>query len=248
MYHKNQAILAFFLFFSSFLITAAHAQQPACAIDDRLCILETIVQTAETIDNTAWKDQTLREVAKTYAFEGEFKKALALITQIKTPDTQALTIRGIGFVLAEQTKSIKEKKSMFNELRIEAEKIEHPPSYAIALTYIAMAQALAGDNEGAWQTAADMKNAALKHKAYAETAEIQAEQGDYKSAKTSIEKIENIAFKNKAYGIVSKILANKDLFTEAYKAAKQITNPYKKAQSLQYILDQHKPRDTIKEQ
>lgn len=243
MYHKKIGLLALFFVF---LPNTGHSQIGTCEIKDRGCILEQIVKTSEDIENAAWKDQTLREAAKTYASDSQFDMALSLIEKIETPDTKALTIRGIGMALASLEFSEEEKTDIFNKLRIEAEKIEHPPSYAITLTYIAMSQAFAGDNEGAWKTASDMENAALRHKAYGETAEIQAEKGDYKSAQISIEKIDSAAFKNKAYTIVSKILADKELFLDAYESAKRITNPYKRAQSLQYILDIQKPRETKK--
>ncbi len=247
MYHKSPKVLGFF--FALSLISTPHiakAQQTVCEIKNRECILKQITATAATIENAAWKDQTLREVAKTYASDGMFKEALALIPSIETPDTQALTIRGIGMALAPQGHSAEELTDMFSRLRIEAEKIEHPPSYAIALTYIAMGQAFAGDNEGAWKTASDMENAALRHKAYGETAEIQADKGDFESAQTSIEKIESAAFRNKAYTIISKIFADKQMYQDAYNASLRITNPYKQSQSLQYILDAEKPRDVKK--
>lgn len=234
MYHKTFTILSLFFVFIS---GTSHAQMPNCEVKDRLCLLEQIVTQADTIENVAWKDQTLREAAKTYASDGEFDKALSLIEKIQTPDTKALTIRGIGMGIASLEFTTDKMTEMFRKLRIESEKISHPPSHAIALTYIAMAQAFAGDNEGAWKTAGDMENAALRHKAYGETAEIQAEKGDYESARTSIEKIESAAFQNKAYSIVSKILADKKMFKESYESAKRITNPYKQTLSLQYILD-----------
>jgi hypothetical protein len=109
-----------------------------------------------------------------------------------------------------------------------------------------MAQAFAGDDEGAWATAADMENDALRHKAYGETAEVQAEKGNHEAAMTSISKIESLAYRNKSYSLVSKILADQGLYDEAVVAANPISNAYKKANALQYILDKQKPRDEIK--
>lgn len=245
MYHKITKFLPFFLLFVMNIASSQYAlaQKENCVPEDRECILRHMVITAADIDNKKWKDQTYREIAKTYAFDGHFDKATALLNKITTPDTKALTIRGIGMAIAPQSHKKESLNKMFVTLRDEAEKITHPPSYAIALTYIAMAQAFAGDNKGAWITANDMKNDALRHKAYGETAEIQAEKGDFKSAKISIEKIESLAFRNKAFSTVSKILAGKKLYKDAYNAAQSITNPYKKTQSLQYILDTQKPRD-----
>jgi hypothetical protein len=220
---------------------------PACGKENRTCVLEQIEQTALAIDNKSWRDQTLRELAKTYAFEGNTDKAIELVSKIQTPDTQALTIRGIGMAAAGNKLAKEQYDALFTKLRATAETITHAPSYAIALTYIAMAQAFAKDNEGAWKTAGDMKNEALRHKAFAETAEIQAEQGDFKAAMHSIEQIGSEAFRNKAYNVVSKILADKKLYQEALEGASKITNAYKKSETLQYILDAQKPREVKKE-
>ena len=168
---------------------------------------------------------------------------MALLDKIQNPDTKALTIRGIGMASAGQDISEEQHAALFESLRAHAEKIDHPPSYAIALTYIAMAQAFAGDNEGAWKTASDMENDALRHKAYGETAEIQAEKGDFTSAMKSIGFIESAAFRNKAYAIVSKLLADQEHFQNAFDAAAKITNSYKKAQAIQNVLNTQKPQD-----
>ena len=218
-------------------------QTASCTLRDRLCVMREIEATAANIDNESWRDQTLRELAKTYAFEGDLDKAISFIGQIKTPDTQAMTIRGIGMAAADNRLSAQEYSALFTKLRQEAEKIKHPPSYAIALTYIAMAQAFAGQNEGAWATAKDMENDALRHKAFGETAEIQAEKGDFDAAMKSIGFISSDAYKNKSYALVSKILADQDLLEAALKSAEKITNPYKKAEALQYVLDKQKPRE-----
>lgn len=218
-----------------------------CALENRACIIQALQSSATQIDNPAWRDQTYREIAKTMAFEGDVDSAIALISKIETPDTQAMTIRGIGMAVADNNLKPEEEQQVFVKLREEAEKIQHAPSYAIALTYIAMAQAFAGDNEGAWKTASDMENEALRHKAYAETAEIQAEKGDFEAAMKSIGLIGSAAFQNKAYGTISKILADSGRLAEALKAAEAVTNAYKKAQALQHVLDVQKPRELAHE-
>lgn len=217
-----------------------------CAIEDRACVLSAIEAEAAKIENTSWRDQTYRELAKTKAFEGDMDGAMAVIDKIETPDTQAMTIRGIGMAVADLKMPPAEYASIFSKLRAKAESIEHPPSYAIALTYIAMSQAFAGDNEGAWKTASEMENDALQHKAYGETAEIQAESGDFKAAMKSIGFIDSLAFRNKAYAIVTKILADQGLFAEALQSAMKIDNAYKKSSAMQYVLDKQKPRDVKK--
>lgn len=218
---------------------AAENNQPSatCSASDKICILGEIGKQAALLENKTEKDQTLRELAKSYAHEGQIEKAVAQIPKIQTPDTQAMTIRGIGMALADLHWPADKQVAAFETLRAEAEKIKHPPSHAIALTYIAMAQAFAGDDEGAWKTAASMENASLRHKAFGETAEIQAEKGAFAKAKTSLGKIDDPTYRNKAFRNVSKILADKGLYEQSYEAALQIANPYLKALALQYLVD-----------
>lgn len=224
------------------LDSQASAPEP-CATHDRSCIIETLYASAGKIERAEWRDQVYRELAKTLAFDGDIESAVIIIEKIQSNDTKAMTIRGIGMTLAD-SKPPKEKYDAAIELlRGAAEKIKDPPSYAIALTYIAMSQAFAGDNEGAWATAGSMKNDALRHKAYGETAEIQAENGDFNSAMRSIELIQNGPYQNKSLTTVTKILADRQMLGEASQAARAITDPYMQAESLQYILDTQKPRD-----
>lgn len=214
--------------------------QAICGIDNRGCVLKNLRATAKQIEKDEWRDQTLRELAKSYAADGYLDVAISIINDIKTPDTQAMTIRGIGMEIAKLSLPDTQRDAAFVKLRAAAEKIGHPPSYAIALTYIAMGQAFAGDDAGAWKTAGEMENEALRHKAYGETAEIQAEKGNDSAAMHSIGLIKDEAYRNKAYGTISKILADRGLLDQSYKAALAIKNPYLKSQSLQYMLDKQK--------
>lgn len=243
MYHTKTFFLLIFLAQSLIFSTSAWAEQQNCTIEQRLCVIKSMEAEAALIDNTAWRDQTYREIAKTLAFEGKTDDAIALIDKIETPDTKAMTIRGIGMAAADRQYTQDQYNVIFKKLRAKAELIKHPPSYAIALTYIAMAQAFAKDDEGAWKTASEMEKDSLRHKAYGETAEIQAERGDFEAAHKSIEFIDSLAYRNKAYTTVAKILADKGHLDLAYKMAQDITNPYKKTEALQYILDAQKPRD-----
>lgn len=236
---KKAVIMTFVLCAAT---AAAHAQD--CAVQNRLCVLEMLGSTAAAIENDSWRDQTYRELAKTKAFDGDMDGAIALIEKIVTPDTKAMTIRGIGMTLADKKLPKKDQDAVFVKLREAAEKITHPPSYAIALTYIAMAQAFAEDDEGAWATAASMKNDALRHKAYGETAEIQAEAGHFDAAMKSVGLIDSESYRNKALLTVAKLLADHEYFAESLKASSTITNPYEKAAGLQYVLDAQKPRET----
>ncbi|PJB69130.1 MAG: hypothetical protein CO093_11195 [Alphaproteobacteria bacterium CG_4_9_14_3_um_filter_47_13] len=222
-----------------FLISfPAYAQEKevSCAGEDKGCLLRQLENVTGQITDQNWKDQTYRELAKLLANEMQENNAIALIGKIEHPDTKAMTIRGIGMAAAQQKRSKEEYKSLFTKLRTEAEKIDHPPSYAIALTYIAMAQAFAGDDDGAMKTASDMENEALRNKAYGESAEIQAEHGRFDQAMKSIAAINSGAFRDKAHRTISKILTNRKKYNEALASANAIENAYQKAQSLLYIL------------
>lgn len=243
----NMKTLVLLAFSVSCVFAVLPARAAECSVEDRACVTQSLLKAAGTIENAAWRDQTYRELAKTMAFDGDADGAISLIEKIETPDTKAMTIRGIGMAAADNKLTAEQYVEIFGKLRIAAEKITHPPSYAIALTYIAMAQAFAGDHDGAWKTAGEMENEALRNKAYAETAEIQAEQGDFDTVMKSIGFINSTAFQNKSYRVVSKILADKGKLAEALKAAQAITNSYTQAQALQYVLDVQKPREIAHE-
>ncbi|HCQ71147.1 MAG: hypothetical protein CL570_01370 [Alphaproteobacteria bacterium] len=225
------------------LIFPAHRAAAACVASDRACVIRDLIKTAEKIEKDHWRDQTYREIAKTLAAEGRYDDAINFIDKVGNPDTKAMTIRGIGMTAAEHGISADDYNTLFQALHSKAADIEHPPSHAIALTYIAMVQAFANDDKGAWKTAGSMDNDALRNKAYGETAEIQAERGKYAQAMQSIKQINSESFKNKAFSITSKIFADDGHYDHALGAAEGITNTYKRARALQYILDQQKPRE-----
>lgn len=241
----TRLVLVFASMMGSLLFS--HAQvwaqsPPVCAAQDRPCLLGLLQTQAALIDNTDWRDQTYRELAKTRAFDGDMAGAVAIIPLIVSPDTKALTIRGIGMAAAENHATPEILANLFASLHEQAAAIMHEPSRAIALTYIAMAQAFAGDDEGAWTTAAGMTNEALRHKAYGETAEIQAEHGRAAAATESINRITSDAYKIKALTTVSGIFAHKGDYDSAFALAMAIGNPYRCAMALQTILDAQKPR------
>lgn len=227
--------IAAFLFLS--LSGASFAQTAACDVSQKTCVIETLLKEAEKIENVSWQSQTYREAAKTLAGLGLTDQAIALVDLIKSPDTQALTIRGIGMAAAGLGLSPEDEAKVFKQLRAKADTIVHPPSFAIALTYIAMAQAFGEDDDGAWKTASEMKNDALRNKAYGETAEIQAEFGKFDAAMKSISFINTSSFRNKAYETVSQILSDHGYYQHAYDAAQPISNAYKKAEAVQYLLN-----------
>lgn len=200
--------------------------------------MEEVKTNAAQIEQKSWRDKIYRELAKSYTYEGEEAKAIALIDLIETPDTQAMAIRGIGMAAANKKWVNKERyESLFKTLTAKADKITHLPSQGIAYTYIAMAQAFAGDDDGAFETAKSMQNDALQNKAFGESAEIQAERKDYDAAMKSIEQIQSLAFRNKAYGIVANIFTKEGELEKAYNTASKIDNAYAKAQAYQNIIN-----------
>lgn len=215
----------------------ADDKTPNCAAMDRPCLMKQIEALAPSIEKTEWKDQTLRELAKTYSYEGQTDKAIALIERIDTPDTKAMTIRGIGMAAASLKWDQSRYRMLFTKLTEESNKISHTPSRGIALTYVAMAQAFAGDDSGARATAATMENVALRNKAYGETAEIQAERGDLKNALLSLAALDSPAYRNKAYDTVSRLFLEKAMVEESYVCANKIDNSYLRAKSIQRILN-----------
>ncbi len=215
----------------------AQTKSASCAPMDRPCLMKQIEELAPNVDKDEWRDQTYRELAKTYAYEGETGKAIALIGKIKSADTKAMTIRGIGMAAASMKWDKAKYDSLFEQLAAEAKNINHPPSQGIAYTYIAMAQAFAGDNDGARKTASGMENAALRNKAYGETAEIQAERGDLANVVKTLAAVDSQPYRSKAYDTVSRIFLDKAMIAEAYTCANSVDNAYLKAKSIQRILN-----------
>ncbi len=210
---------------------------PTCTAMDRPCLMKQIETLTPNIEQQDWRDQTYRELAKTYTYEDQPGKAIALIEKIKNNDTKAMTIRGIGMAAASLKWPKQRYDGLFTQLSAEAKKITHPPSQGIAYTYIAMSQAFAGDDDGARKTAAAMENPALRNKAYGETAEIEAERGDITNVLKSIAAIDSSPYRNKAYDTVSRIFLDKAFVEHAYTAANKIDNAYLKAKSIQRILN-----------
>lgn len=242
-------IIFLFLALSTGLL--AFGAQAACtSAADRNCITAKIIEDAIATREEVWRDQMLRDVAASLTYDGQEDKAISLIAQIKNPDTKAMTIRIIGMAAALYgNKSEDHLKLTFEKLAKIAVTIPQPDANAIAFTYIAMSQAFAGMDEAAWLTASKMENAALRFKAYAETAEIQAERGDLPAAMKSIGFIQSAAYKNKAYQKVAQILIKKGQLDDALQSAIAIDNPTKRAQTLQELLkaQEEKTRGTRKD-
>lgn len=218
----------------------------SCGPADTPCLLSQLENLSGQIAEKDWRDQTYREIAKLYAAQGNTAQALSLIPKIQSDDTKALTIRGIGMAASKLNLKPEDLTRLFTDLRKEADKIAQPPSQAIALTYIAMAQAKAKDDAGALATAQSMTNAALRHKALGESAEIQANRGDLAAALQSLAAIDDLSFRNKANAKVARAFADNKQFDNALKAADKIeTNAYEKSQALLYILAKQITPDEI---
>ena len=240
-FHYSAALAAITMLVAGcFIANGAMAQdekpQKTCAATNVDCLLPELEALTGKVTEQAWRDQTYRELAKLYMARHLTAQALALIPKIETPDTRAMTIRGIGMQAAGMNLPAEELKALFTALRAEADKIDHPPSQGIALTYIAMAQSFAGDDEGAYATAKSMTNDALRHKAFGENAEIQAGRGDLKAALESLAAIDSVSFRDKAHNTVAKIFADRKLFDDALATAGKIGNDYQKSQAILYIL------------
>lgn len=223
------------------------AKKPASACtaaEDRDCILNAWEKTADKIDDEKWRDISYRELAKTLAADNKLDVAQSIIGKIKNPDTQALAIRGIGYAAAYNKLTDEAYTDLFSDLSVIARNIAHIPSQEIAFTYIAMSQALAGQNEAAYKTAAAMTNQSLRNKAYGEIGEIYANKGDITGALLSESKIDSDAYRNKSQLILAKIFANKNMFNEALQMTSEITNPVLKAEGYQFILTKQKPPAT----
>lgn len=230
------------LFFAALIFLtpfqAVSAQDKACDVHDTPCLFTMIEIEAAKITEGRWRDHAYRDLAVSKAVAADYDGAVALISRIDNADTQAMTVRAVGMAVAIHPNLPDDTYRMiFDKLDKAAAAINDAGAKDIAYTYIAMAQAFAGLDKDAANTAHGMSNPALKHKAFAETAEIQANRGDFHAAMDSINAIDSLAFKNKALGIVSGIFTKQKKYDEAFKTAQIITNPTTKAQAIQAILN-----------
>jgi tetratricopeptide (TPR) repeat protein len=224
---------------------AAPPANNCASASDLACMTGLLDSTAATITEKNWRDQTLRELAKLMAKQERYDDAVALLPRIENPDTRAMTIRGIGMAAASLKKPPESYKDLFDKLAAAAAQIDHPPSFAIAQTYIAMSQAFAADDTGATKTALAMENAALRNKALAESAEIQAEREDLEAALVSIGHIDDASFRDKAHRTIAKILSDRKQYDKALAAAMKIDNNYQRAQAILHILARQVSPDEI---
>lgn len=209
---------------------------PICQGQDQACLFNELEKSAAAITEEKWRDIAYRELAKSLAETGQTERAISLISKIINPDTQALTIRGIGMGAAKLNWAPEKYSDLFTQLTSKAMAIEHTPSKEIALTYICMAQAFARMDDDAVKTAQSMTNPALRHKALGEMAEIQAERSDAVAALKTLNMIDSEAYKSKSARTITILLSDRQLFDDAAKAAALIKNPTLKAEALQYMI------------
>jgi hypothetical protein len=213
------------------------AQAAPCAGTDQPCLLNALEQDAAAIPEKAGRDQTLRELAKLLARQGQEDRAIAIVDKIKTPDTKAITIRGIGMEAAQYAKLSREQyDDLFAKLTAAAKKIDDTASKDVALNYIAESQATAGDDAGSLKTALALKNPEMRNKALYDSSKAQAAAGRLDAAGASIAAIDQAPFRDKAHSTASKIRADGKDYDGALKLSEQIANPYLKAQAVLYIL------------
>ncbi|MGE4312718.1 MAG: tetratricopeptide repeat protein [Pseudobdellovibrionaceae bacterium] len=204
---------------------------------DAKCLSEAVRQAAAQIKEKSWRDAAYRELAKSYASDRYFDKALSLIDKIETPDTKAMTIRGIGMAAADLKLDKAAYDSLFTQLKAKKDTITHLPSHDIAETYIAMSQSFAGLYEEAFKTASAMKNDALQHKAFGEIGEVAAERGDTLQAFKALSQITSHSYRNKSARTISGIFLKAGDIKSAIQAANMVDNAYMRASALQAILD-----------
>lgn len=229
-------IIALLLVFAALHDAPAHADA-VCAGLDQACLLNQLEREADAIPETQWRDSTYRELAKLLARRGEEDNAVALIDKIRTPDTKAITIRGIGMNAAQYAKLTKEQyATLFSSLTAKANDIKDPSSQAIALNYIAESQANAGDDAGSLKTALAMKNEEMRNKALYDSSKAQAAAGRIEAVEAGIKAINQAPFRDKARRTASEIRANAKDYDGALRLAEKIENPYQKAQAVLYIL------------
>jgi hypothetical protein len=251
---KYYVFLITAVFPALFFLFTPNTAKAQCQINDKLCVMDQIKKTAFTIDNKDKRNKTLANLTKSYTQIGFESKGLALIDDISSYDMKATAIRNIGMTAAfskwrtaEGYRDRQRYKNLFARLKSEAEQIKHPPSYAIAYTYIAMAQAYAHDYAAADTTAVNMKNDALRHKAYAEIAEIQAKRDQFDKTMVTISKIDSDSYQDKIYGRVARIFSERNMIENAYKTAEKIGNPFARTQVLQAILSSNEDEMDINE-
>lgn len=238
----SMRIHALIAFATAIFTITAHAESTtapvpaACTAADTACLFQMLEETAGKVAEQQWRDNTYRETAKLLTRQKKTDAAIALIPKITNPDTQAMTIRGIGMAASKTDMTKEERIALYGKLGHAAAAIDHPPSHAIALTYISMAQAFAGDDAEAMATAASMDNAALRNKAYGEAGEIQALRGDLAAVMTSVKGIDDPGYRDKELRIISKVFTDGKYYDQALAAAQEIKDAYQKSQAILYIL------------
>ena len=200
------------------------------------CALKALGEDIPAINNLRWRDQSYREYAKQLLRHNKIDNAIEVVSAISSPDTQALTIRAIGFGVQGLALGDDKKNSYFDLLHIKASLISQKDSQEIALTYLAMAEANADLFDRALQNAKKIETLSLRQKSFQEIAEIMAAKSEIDSAFIALQNIEDLAFKNKAYGVIASAFIKQGLLSPALQAVSYIDDPYIKATALLDIL------------
>jgi predicted negative regulator of RcsB-dependent stress response len=214
----------------------ALSQQINCDRENHTCHYEALLQTVKDIENTKWKDQTYKDVSVLLTSSNQPLKALKTLNLISNPDTKAMAIRACAKVVAEHDSYKKNASQLFEQLITSADSIEHPPSKAIAYTYIAIAQAEYGAFPNALNTASLMHNESLKNKALAEISKIMAQRNQFNETIEALSSIQSEHYRDKTSLSISKIYSENNQYDEAMKIMSMIHNPYQKSQSLLAII------------
>lgn len=221
------------------LITNPAYAESWCSNMAKPCLSNRLEQIAPQVTNEKWRNSLYKDLAVIYVRDNHFDKALQQLRKISVPDTQAMTVRSMGMAFAKQKPPAtpEQKTAFFDSLKKATENIKHPPSHEIAHTYIAMAQALAGEENASNETAKNMENQALRNKAFAESSEIFAKKGHFETAFRTITYIDTQSFRNKALKIIADIALKDHLYNHALKAGQKIENTWLQAQTIKNILN-----------
>lgn len=230
--------LLFVLFTISCFLYSPYAlsQQINCDRENTRCLYDSLLQITEDIDNTNWKDQTYKEFSVLLTASNEPDQAINVIKLINNPDTKAMAIRANAMAITEHAFYQKKYSQLFENLITAANTIEHLPSKSIAYTYIAIAQAIAGDFNSALSTALSMENESLKNKALAEISELTAQRNQFNETVQALSSIQTSHYRDKASLNVSKIFSDNNKYDQAMKIMAMINSPYQKSQSLLTII------------
>lgn len=207
---------------------SAWAADSCPSAEARACISARVFKDASSIQDPMSRDQTLRGLAASLTYDGQIDEAIAMLSQIANPTTQAMTVRAISMAAALSGKNI-----VFEKLKSAVEKITQPEAAILAQTFIAAAEA---SNDPNSDIAKNFKDPALKNEALSEITEIQAERGDMDRVMKTASQIDDVFYRDASYQTAATILIRKNMIDAALKVAEAIDDPAKRAQTMLLIL------------